>query len=152
MKNKLFILISFMLLTGVVFGQASGSSDFFISVQFEKNIPVEEIEAYYYQASNNNIDRVNIKPDRLKNTIEILGHHSYVVGAGLPVIVFSHKGKKIYDSHFAGSTRVEKEETVVQNLYYLVTSRAGFSTVMKIFVRNLNSLTRSLTSSFGIKT
>lgn len=133
MKQKLFILISFILFSGVAFGQASGSSDFFISVEFEDDIPVEEIEAYYYQGSNNNIERINFKPDSLNNTIEISGHHSYVVGAGLPVIVFSQKGTKIYDSHFDGLARVEKEETQIQNLYYLVISRAGFSTADEDF-------------------
>lgn len=112
MKTKLYTLVLLLSLSHLVFGQASNSSNFFINVEFEKNIHVEEIEAYYYQASNNIIERISFKPDSSKNTIEISGHHNYVVGAGLPVIVFSHKGKKIYDSYFDGSTniRVEKEE------------------------------------------
>lgn len=137
MKQKLFILISFIFLSGVAFGQASASSDFFISVAFENDIPVEEMEVYYYQASNNIVERISFKPDSLRNTIEISGHHHYVVGSGMPVIVFSHKGKKIYDSHFEGLTKVEKEEAEIQDLYYLVISRAGFSTADEDFREKL---------------
>jgi len=137
MKNLIFLIC--IIISNTIFGQASNSSDFFINVEFEKDIPVEEIEAYYYQASNNHIERISFKPDSLKNTIEISGHHNYVVGAGLPVIVFSHKGKKIYDSYFDGSTniRVEKEEAEIQNLYYLVISIAGFSSANEDFRKKL---------------
>lgn len=137
MKNLIFLIC--IIISNTIFGQASNSSDFFINVEFEKDIPVEEIEAYYYQASNNHIERISFKLDSSKNTIEISGHHNYVVGAGLPVIVFSHKGKKIYDSYFDGSTniRVEKEEAEIQNLYYLVISKAGFSSANEDFRKKL---------------
>lgn len=137
MKNLIFLIC--IIFSNTIFGQASGSSDFFISVSFEENIPVNEIEVFYYQASNNNIERISFKSDSLKNTIEISGHHSYVVGAGFPVIVFSHKGKKIYDSYFDGSInpRTEKEVTEIQNLYYLIVAKDEFSTSDKDFSMKL---------------
>ena len=100
MTLKIYIFLIFLSLSHFTFGQASNRSDFFISVEFEENIPVKEIDVYYYKASNNHIERISFKPDSLNNTIEISGHHNYIVGAGLPVFVFSHKGKMIYDSHF----------------------------------------------------
>lgn len=137
MKN-LIILIS-IIISHFAFGQASNSSDFLINVVFEENIPVSEIEVFYFKASNNHIERISFNTDSIKNEIEISGHHNYVVGAGLPVIIFSHKGKMIYDSHFDGSTnpRKEKEEAEIQNLYYLVITQAGFSTSAKNFHKKL---------------
>lgn len=139
MKN-LLIIIS-ILISQFAFGQASNISNFFISVDFEKDIPVSEIEVFYYTASNNNIERINFKTDISKNAIEISGVHNYVVGAGLPVIVFSHKKKMIYNSHFDNydsiNPRKEKEEAEIQNLYYLVISIAGFSSANEDFRKKL---------------
>lgn len=139
MKN-LLIIIS-ILISQFVFGQASNISNFYISVDFEKDIPVSEIEVFYYTASNNHIERINFKTDISKNAIEISGVHNYVVGAGLPVIVFSHKKKMIYNSHFDNygsiNPRKENEEAEIQNLYYLVISIAGFSSANEDFRKKL---------------
>lgn len=141
MKTKFYIFLFLIFLSHFAFGQASNISNFFISVDFEKDIPVCEIEVFYYTASNNHIERINFETDTSKNTIEISGVHNYVVGAGLPVIVFSHKKKMIYNSHFDNygsiNPRKEKEEAEIQKLYYLVISIAGFSSANEDFREKL---------------
>ena len=121
---KDFIILIFIIIPNFAFGQASGSGNFMINVKFEKEIPVEELEVYYYETSHNRIDKVNFKLNTIENTIEIFGHNDFVVGAGFPIIVFSHKGKKIYTkTHFAE----DNEETETLNLFYLIIKQDSFN-------------------------
>ncbi|WP_299365913.1 hypothetical protein [Winogradskyella sp.] len=123
---KYFTILIFIIFSNCVYGQASSWGDFFISIEFEKDIPVKQIEVAYYQSAGQNIERINFYPDSLKNTIEISGHHGFVVGASFPVVVFSYKERILNDSNHNGLREEGKIE--VENLYYLIIQKDSFST------------------------
>ncbi len=118
MKPKHYILTFFILFSGLAFGQASGSADFSFNVKFEKDIPLEEIEIFYFNKGGNNFTKINYKLNISDNEIELFGNHHFIVGAGFPLIVFSHKGKMIYET--------TNEETETLNLFYLIIKRDTF--------------------------
>ena len=98
----------------MVFGQASGTADFSIKVKFEKGIPVDKMEAFYFTRSGSRFNKINYKVNASKNEIELFGNNYFIIGAGFPIIVFSYKEEKLYKYDY------DLSEREVQNLFYLI--------------------------------
>lgn len=125
-----------IILSNFTYGQASGSGDFLINIEFEQSIPVEQIKVAYYQSDGQHIEKIKFKTDSLKGTIEIYGHHSFVVGAGFPVVVFSYNERMLFDSNHNSITDIE-EVIEIEHLYYLMIQQDNFSTSNEDFRFNL---------------
>jgi len=133
---KYITILIFIILSNFTYGQASSWGDFLINIEFEQSIPVEQIEVAYYQSAGQHIEKIKFKTDSLKSTIEISGHHSFVVGAGFPVVVFSYKERILNDSNHNSITDIE-EVIEIENLYYLIIQKDSFSTSDEDFHFNL---------------
>lgn len=72
-----------------MFAQASGSSDFKITVQFDAEIPVMNVSAYYTRKSGTWFDAIGIERDSSSNQLIISGHNSYITRVTFPPLVFS---------------------------------------------------------------
>lgn len=120
MKHKLYILISFILFSGVAFGQTTGKNVFNVKIRFDKEIPVDKIEVFYnHEGLKNSFKYVNYRIDKIKNEIELFGENGWIIGGKhvchFPVIVFSYSEMKKYDNGFN-----KKEERQTNTFYYLI--------------------------------
>lgn len=125
MKQKIFILISFILLSGVAFGQRDDGNAFSVKIKFDKEIPVEEIRVYYTEANQtsvNDFKKVNYRAIKETNEIDLVGENIWIAGnnSHFPVIVFSHSENKEYGSN------KPKEERLTKIIYYLINEDYSF--------------------------
>jgi len=115
MNIKKYILLFFILLSTMVFGQRGDVGYFSFKVKFEKDIPVEKIEVFYLKDIRNIFNKINYRVNVSDNEFEIFGTNSFVVGQHLfSKILFSYKEEKLFKYDY---DLTEKE---VQNLFYLI--------------------------------
>lgn len=123
MKRKLLILISFILLSGVAFGQRDDGNSFSVKIKFDKEILVEQIRAYYTEAKQtavNTFENVNYRAIKETNEIELIGENIWIAGnnSHFPIIVFSHSENKEYG--------FKKQKTERLRFYYLINEDYSF--------------------------
>lgn len=122
---KLYILTFIILLSGTAFGQRDDGNVFSVKIKFDKDIPVEEIQVFYTEASQtsvNDFKNVNYRAIKETNEIELVGENIWIAGnnSHFPVIVFSHSENKEYVSN------KPKEERLTKIFYYLVNEDYSF--------------------------
>jgi hypothetical protein len=112
MKN--LILFTLILCSKLLFSQASGSANFSLNINFEKNIPVDQLEIFCYSKNGNTIESVEIKIDKANNSVNIIGRNHFVIPVSFPTLYFSYVDKTKLNQH-------SKQETERKNIFYLVT-------------------------------
>ena len=85
-------IIVLLILTGwgnVIFAQASSWSEFKITVEFNNDIPIEDVDVSYYKKSGNWFDRIGIERDSVSNQITISGQNEYITLVSFTTLVFT---------------------------------------------------------------
>lgn len=111
--KKLILLIVF-LFSELLFSQASGSSNFSLHIDFEKNIPVDRLEVFCYTKAGNTLEFVNVKIDKANNSMSITGTNHFVIPVKFPTLYFSYIDK----TELNGNSKQVIER---KNSFYLVT-------------------------------
>lgn len=114
---KKLIVFLFIFCSKLFFAQASSSAQFNLTIYFEKNIPVEKLQAYCYTKAGNTIKAIDVKVDKENNSVILTGTNHFVIPVSFPILYFSYTDKvKINDQ--------TKQELERNNIFYLV---SGFS-------------------------
>ena len=130
MKN-IFLFTSFFF-SKLLFSQAAISENFSLTINFEKNIPIKRLEAYYYNKPNNYIYSFEIKTNDFDNSITIKGKNHFIVDVKFPTIYF------IYTDN-------SNQELERKNIFYLVTGE-GISS----YNENINQIIKFSTEKPNI--
>ncbi|MFM2229535.1 MAG: hypothetical protein RL607_793 [Bacteroidota bacterium] len=101
----------------LAFGQASGTSEFNITLQFDWKYPVEKIKIYSFEKDGNYIEKLKWSIESKTNSITISGSTHYITGVDFPILVCSYDGIV-----YINNTPYEKNK-----LFYLLTN--GFQSV-----------------------
>ena len=126
MKN--LILFIFILFSKLLFSQASGSADFSLNINFDKKIPVDQLLVFCYTKSGNRIESVELKVDKVNNSINISGRNDFIIPVSFPILYFLYTEKVKIDEH-------SNQELEKNNIFYLVT---GFG--IKSYNKNINHI------------
>lgn len=112
MKN--LVLFIFILFSKLFFAQASGSANFSLKIDFEKNIPVDQLEIFCNIKDGNTLKSVEVKIDKANNSIIISGINHFIIPVNFPTLSFSYTDK---------SKLNEYSEQIIErkHIFYLVT-------------------------------
>lgn len=126
MNIKKYILLFFILLSTMVFGQRDDGNGFSFKVKFERDIPVAEIKVFYTKYQNmrhNEFEEINYKVNIETNEIELYGSNVWISGNNsyFPIIIFIHSELKEYNK-FNNKT----EQRLTNTLYYLINENYSF--------------------------
>jgi len=128
MKN--IILFIFILFSKFLFSQATDSAGFNLTINFEKDIPVENLQVYCYTKAGNTIQAINIKIDKTSNSINLSGTNSFVIPVNFPTLFFLYTDKA--KLHELSDEKIERN-----NVFYLAT---GFG--ITSYNENINHIVR----------
>ncbi|MFY7758637.1 MAG: hypothetical protein ACOVP9_09575 [Flavobacterium stagni] len=110
MKKQALLMLLFLCSLG--YGQASGSSELNLTLQFDWKFPVEKIKIYSFEKKGNYIEKINCTTDHSSNSITIRGSIHYITGVNFPTLVCSYE-----DFVYIDNTPIEKNK-----LFYLITN------------------------------
>ena len=90
---KLIFLLTLFISTSplIIIPQASSQSDFKLQLKFDKQIPVVDLDLFYFKKAGNRFDKINFSVDSINNQITLYGTNNYVLYVTFPTIVFQHK-------------------------------------------------------------
>ncbi|SDM27364.1 hypothetical protein [Chryseobacterium taihuense] len=112
MKNLvLFILILF---SKLFFAQASATANFSLKIDFEENIPVDQLEIFYNVKAGNTLKSVEVKIDKANNSVSINGINHFIIPINFPTLSFSYTDKTNLDGY--SDQIIERK-----HIFYLVT-------------------------------
>ncbi len=118
MKNLILLIV--ILFSKLFFAQASGSANFSLKIDFEKNIPVDQLEIFCDIKAGNTLKSVEVKIDKAYNSVSISGVNHFVIPVNFPTLYFSYIDKTKLNGH---------SEQVIErkNIFYLVTGQGIMS-------------------------
>lgn len=114
MKYNIILIIALLLFSFAGYNQATNSSTFEITVTFTNDIPVKQLQVFYYTKGGNRFDTIHFKTDSVNNKIIIYGYNSYVLWVSFPSLVFTLSANKRMDE--------TKEVMQTQYVFYLATT------------------------------
>lgn len=108
-----------ILLTGIFFSklflaQASGIANFSLKIDFEKNIPVDQLEIFSNIKAGNTLKSVEVKIDKANNSVSISGVNHFIIPVNFPTLSFLYTEKTKLNEY---SEQVMERK----NIFYLVT-------------------------------
>lgn len=123
--RKLFSLC-LLLFPLLCYSQASTTGNFEIIVQFDRSIPVDNLDVSFYKTNGQEFNTIHYSTSPAENSIKISGSNSYIIGTSFPTLLFSYKTivKKNYlkptDDNKNGMVSAD-EPVETTAIFYLIT-------------------------------
>lgn len=136
MKLKTYIYAFFILLSGMIFGQSSGSGSVNFKVSFDKKISIKDLEVFYFEKNCHTY--IDYEIDEFSNSLILKGSIEWWGRPTFPTIVFSYPQKdRFFMFYLFSNGQPYEEHNFKEKIFFSFDSP---NALIKLFYPDKNSM------------